>query len=512
MQRPLSHASMASLSVHPLLAQRRSGVLLHLTSLPGSHGSGDVGVEARHFLHWLAAAGQSLWQVLPLHPAGAGDSPYQSVSAFAADPCLIDLHDLIAQGWLPWQPDPGFDRRHCEFERVRPWRMACLRQAWQGFSNRADAACRHALAHFVDAHRHWLDDYALFMVLHERHGNPWTRWPTAYAQRDPEALAQLHRDAAVELGFWRFVQWRFAVQWQGLREQAHTLGIHLIGDAPIFVAHHSADVWAHPHLFVLAPDGEPDVVAGVPPDYFSATGQRWGNPLYRWTAMAEDGYRWWQHRLAHLMTQVDLIRLDHFRGFESHWNIPAHEPNAINGQWQAGPGMAFFSAMTEALGPLPLIAEDLGIITPAVTALREACAYPGMRVLQFAFAGGGADNPYLPHHHTAQSVAYTGTHDNNTTVGWWQHATPHEHHMARAYLGPHIDTEPHWALIQAASQSIAQTVVVPFQDGLGLDGSHRMNTPGLASGCWRWRFDWPQVGHVPAQRLRDMMQAHGRFR
>jgi 4-alpha-glucanotransferase len=252
------------------------------------------------------------------------------------------------------------------------------------------------------------------------------------------------------------------------------------------------------------------VVAGVPPDYFSATGQRWGNPLYRWDVMAQDGYHWWQQRLAHVMTQVDLVRLDHFRGFESHWEIPAHEPTAIKGRWQPGPGQAFFEAMTRALGPLPLIAEDLGIITPAVTALRQACGYPGMRILQFAFGGGGANNPYLPHQYLPHTVVYTGTHDNDTTVGWWHHALPAEHHTARAYLGPHIDTEPHWTLMHAASQSVAHTVIFPFQDVLGLDSSHRMNTPGLSSGCWRWRFDWPQVNHLPAERLHAMAQAHGR--
>jgi 4-alpha-glucanotransferase len=500
----------ATMSTHPLLARRSSGVLLHPTSLPGPHGSGDLGAEARHFLHWLAAAGQQLWQILPLHPAGAGDSPYQSVSAFAADPCLIDLHDLIDRGWLSWQPNPGFDHHHCEFDRVRPWRMARLHQAWEGFCQRHASACEDALAEFVHAQAHWLDDYALFMVLHDRYGGPWTSWPQAYAQREPSALAALRQEAAFELGFWHFVQWRFALQWQQLREHAHHHGVHLIGDAPIFVAHHSADVWAHPELFLLAADGTPDAVAGVPPDYFSATGQRWGNPLYRWDVMARDGYHWWQQRLQHLMTQVDLIRLDHFRGFESHWSIPASETTAINGEWQAGPGLAFFEAMNRALGPLPLIAEDLGIITPAVTALRDACGYPGMRILQFAF-GGAADNPYLPHQYTPHSVAYTGTHDNDTSVGWWHHARPAEHQMARAYLGPQIDAEPHWTLMQAASQSVARTVIFPFQDVLGLDSSHRMNTPGLATGCWRWRFDWSQVNHLPAQRLRAMSEAHGRY-
>ena len=493
-----------------LLNRRTSGVLLHITSLPGPHGSGDLGPGARHFVDWLAAAGQTLWQILPLSPAGPGNSPYQSVSAFAGSPLMVDLDDLVQQGWLPWMARKGFDEHRCDFARVAPYRMACLRKAWDGFSQRASDACRGELADFCAQHAHWLDDYALFMVLDERHGGPWSLWPEGLARRESAALDAVREQSAHALGFWRFVQWRFWVQWQRLRGYARERGIAIVGDAPIFVAHHSADVWAHAGEFLLDEQMEPYVVAGVPPDYFSPTGQRWGNPLYNWEAMAHRGYRWWKDRLAHLFQQVDVVRLDHFRGFEAHWEIPASEPTAVAGQWRTGPGRAFFEAIEAELGQLPIIAEDLGLITPEVTALRETCGYPGMRILQFAF-GSGPANPYLPHNLERQCVAYTGTHDNETTVGWWASAMAGEKADARAYLGHCVDTEPHWALINALSMSVANTLVIPFQDVLGLDTRHRMNTPGLATGCWEWRFEWNLVNHEPAERLAAMTRAHGRW-
>ena len=494
---------------HPLLSRRTSGVLLHLTSLPGRHGSGDLGASARHFLDWLASAGQSLWQILPLTPPGAGHSPYQSPSAFAGNPWLVDLDDLVSCGWLAPPADPGFDPGHCDFARVIPYRLAALEAAWHGFSAHATDAERAALAEFTRRQSAWLDDYALFMVLEARHGPAWTRWPAPLARHDPQALRAVQDEAAPELGFWRFVQWRFQVQWHRLRDEAHARGIHIAGDAPIFVAHQSADVWAHTDQFLLDEAGEPRGVAGVPPDYFSATGQRWGNPLYRWDAMAHDGYRWWKQRMAHLLSQVDLARLDHFRGFEAFWKIPASEPTAQAGQWCAGPGKAFFHALREEFGPLPIIAEDLGIITDAVTRLRRDCGFPGMRVMQFAF-GDTPRNPYLPHNFEPCTVAYTGTHDNDTTVGWWANAGAVERQAARQYLGPMADQEINWALIHALSQSVAHTLVIPFQDVLGLDGRHRMNTPGQPEGCWTWRFAWSDVGDEPARRLASMVRAHGR--
>jgi 4-alpha-glucanotransferase len=300
-------------------------------------------------------------------------------------------------------------------------------------------------------------------------------------------------------------------QWQRVREHAAARGVRIIGDVPIFVAHHSADVWANAGQYLLDAHGEPSVVAGVPPDYFSPTGQRWGNPLYDWEAMRADHYAWWRARLAHQLACFDAIRLDHFRGFEAYWEVPAQEEHAVVGRWRPGPGLPFFQMLDGALGPIPLIAEDLGLITPEVTALRQACGFPGMRILQFAF-GDTPANPYLPHNYVPQTVAYSGTHDNNTTLGWWQQLQRGERAAAVRWLGPQAEHEIHWAMLHALSQSVADTVIHPFQDVLGLDGAHRMNTPGLARGCWEWRFDWQQVGDAPAARLAAITHAHGRGR
>ncbi len=501
---------------HPFsFSQRSSGVLLHITSLPGPHGSGDLGAQAYHFVDWLVAAGQRLWQVLPLSPVGSGDSPYHSPSTFAGNPLLVDLDDLVQCGWLPPSVDEGFETGRCDFERVAPYRMARLRAAWQGFAHTTSPAEWAAFDSFRVEQAHWLEGYALFMALETRHGRPWTQWPAALAKGESAALAEAGEQMMDDVRFFSFIQWRFYLQWQRLRAYAHARGIVIVGDAPIFVAHHSADVWLNADLFQLDGQGEPTVVAGVPPDYFSSTGQRWGNPLYRWDAMAANGFAWWKARLSHLLALVDVVRLDHFRGFESYWEIPAHEPTAAAGYWRPGPGLALFEALASvpalqgAHGPLPIIAEDLGIITPAVTALCKACGFPGMRVMQFAF-GDTPANPYLPHNFEAQTVAYTGTHDNDTTLGWWQTASPAERCAARNYLGPQVDVEIHWAMMQSLSQSQANTVVFPFQDVLGLDGAHRMNTPGVAQGCWQWRFDWSEVGDEPARRLAHMTRAHGR--
>lgn len=498
-----------------VFARRTSGVLLHLTSLPGARGCGDLGAQAYRFVDWLAAAGQRLWQILPFSPVGPGNSPYHSASTFAGNPLLLDLEELERCGWLAPRPDPGFESARCDFERVAPYRMDCLREAWQGFVHQAQPADWAEFTEFRAQQAHWLEGYALFTALEARHGKPWTRWPAALAQGEPVALAAAAGSLADELGFSSFIQWRFFVQWQRLRDYAHARGVLVVGDAPIFVAHHSADVWLNAELYWLDAQGEPTVVAGVPPDHFSATGQRWGNPLYRWDAMAADGFAWWQARLAHLLALVDVVRLDHFRGFESYWEIPAAEPTAVAGRWRAGPGQVLFDSLAPAQDrqgagdPLPIIAEDLGIITPAVTALRQACGFPGMRVLQFAF-GDTPANPYLPHNYEAQTVAYTGTHDNDTSLGWWQAASVGERHAARCYLGPLADTEIHWAMMQSLSQSLANMVLFPLQDVLGLDGAHRMNTPGVAQGCWEWRFDWGQVPEAAARRLAELTHAHGR--
>jgi 4-alpha-glucanotransferase len=487
-----------------IFKQRTSGVLLHITSLPGHYGSGDLGANAYHFVDWLASAGQRLWQILPLSPVGPGNSPYHSVSTFAGNPLLVDLDELVRCGWLQTQGDPGFEPGRCDFERVAPYRMGLLREAWQGFLANGQASDRAKFENFRLQHSHWLQGYAVFMTLAARYGKPWTQWPTALAQGDPAALVEVAELMADDIGFFSFIQWRFLVQWQLLRDYAHSCGVLIVGDAPIFVAHHSADVWLNTDLFCLDAQGEPTVVAGVPPDYFSSTGQRWGNPLYRWDVMAHDGFAWWKARMERLLEMVDVIRLDHFRGFESYWEIPASEPTATSGCWRSGPGKALF----DALGPLPIIAEDLGIITAAVRALRQQCCFPGMCVMQFAF-GDTSTNPYLPHNFECQTVAYTGTHDNDTALGWWRTASTAEKRGARNYLGPQVDTEINWAMMQSLSQSVANTVIFPLQDVLGLDGAHRMNTPGVAQGWWQWRFEWSQVG-TRAQRLADLTHAHGR--
>ena len=491
---------------------RAAGVLLHPTSLPGPHGQGDLGPSAYHFVDWLASAGQRLWQWLPTTPIGPGHSPYQSVSAFAGSPWLVALEPLIECGWLTAPEVPAFDPHRVDFERVIPWRAQCLRQAHAGFVARATAAQRDDYARWCAAHDQatWLADYALFMTLATLAPDVgWWDWPAPWRARDPAALRELRQTHAHEIDFWCFVQWCFDTQCAALKDHAHRQGVQLMGDLPIFIAHHSADCWSRPDLYRLGADGQPTVVAGVPPDAFSATGQRWGNPLYRWDRMADDGFAWWIARLRRALRQVDLLRIDHFRGFAATYEIPADCPTALDGQWRTGPGQALFDALARAFGPLPLVAEDLGVITPDVVALLHSSGLPGMKVLQFAF-GDDADNPYLPHHHTPASVVYTGTHDNDTTQGWWHHAGEREREFVCRYLacGGH---DVHWAMIRAAANSVARWALWPLQDVLGLDHTHRMNTPGTMGGDnWRWRFSWDQVGAEPTRVLGLITAASGR--
>lgn len=493
---------------------RASGILLHPTSLPGPHGCGDLGADAYRFVDWLAQAGQSLWQVLPLGGIGPGGSPYMSPSAFAGNPLLVDLAELASHGWLDeadLAPHPGFEAQRVRFDLVVPWRMERLARAAARFALDASDEHRRGFAAFCEAQRAWLDDFALFMLLSELHpGVEWHAWPAALAAREPAALDEARSRHAPRLDFWRFVQWCFHRQWSALRRHAHERGVRLVGDAPIFVAGHSADVWAQRALFELDPAGRPTVVAGVPPDYFSATGQRWGNPLYRWEAHAADGYAWWIERLRHLLGLVDLVRIDHFRGFASYWEIPAGEPTAVIGRWRAGPGVPLFDALARALGPLPLVAEDLGLITRDVEALRRTLGLPGMRVLHFAF-GGDASHRYLPHNHEHDTVVYTGTHDNDTTLGWWRSASEHERDFARRYLA----TDGHeiaWSLLRAAIASVADTAIAPLQDVLSLGSEARMNRPGDGDGWWTWRFETWQLGPAHAQRLAELCRLYGRAR
>ena len=493
------------------LNQRTAGVLLHITSLPGRHGIGDLGPEAYHFVDWLVSAGQRIWQVLPTTPIGPGDSPYQSVSAFAGSPLMVALEPLVAKGWLaaPVLPDGGFDASHVAYDRVVPWRIAQLRAAAAGFFAHAAAEDRAAFSTWCTQQAGWLADYALFMALENAHdGAHWWHWPQPLRAREPAALAQARRELATEIRFWQFVQWCFDTQWAALKAHANQRGVSIMGDLPIFVAHHSADCWSRPDLYELDADFQPAVVAGVPPDAFTAEGQRWGNPLYRWERMAAEGYAWWVARVRRALSHADAFRIDHFRGFAAYWEVPATSPTAIDGRWVPGPGQAVFDALADALGPLPIVAEDLGVITPDVTALRDGCGFPGMRILQFAF-GDDARNAYLPHHHVAASVVYTGTHDNDTSRGWWGNLPEHERTFAGAYLATNAK-DVHWAMIRAACNSVANIAIVPMQDVLGLDGTHRMNLPGSATGNWRWRFDWGMVGSEPARVLGVMTAASGR--
>ena len=491
---------------------RASGVLLHPTSLPGPHGSGDLGAAAYHFVDWLVAAGQKLWQILPLGGIGPGNSPYMSSSAFAGNVLLIDLLELRSRGWLDdadVAPDPAFEAQRVDYGAVVPWRMERLQRAARRFADTSGESDRADHDDFCRRHTGWLDDYALFMALADHHpGQVWCDWDAPLRAREPATLAAAQAVHAERIAFHKFCQWCFFAQWLRLKAHANARGVRIVGDAPIFIAYQSAEVWSRQPLFELDAGGRARVVAGVPPDYFSETGQRWGNPLYRWSAHAEEGYTWWTERIRRTFELVDIVRIDHFRGFAQHWEIPASEPTAVKGRWRAGPGAALFKAIAKALGPLPIIAEDLGLITPEVTALRKRFAFPGMRILHFAF-GGGADNAYLPHHHEPDSVVYTGTHDNDTTPGWWAAASEHEREHVRAYLG--CDGQDiHWSLIRAACASVADTAIVPLQDVLGLGGEHRMNLPGRGEGYWEWRFEWRQVLPEHAQRLAALCALYGR--
>jgi len=516
-----------------MACQRHSGILLHPTSLPGAHGSGDLGPAAYHFVDWLVAGGQTLWQVLPLGGSGPGNSPYMSPSAFAGNELLIDLDQLRDAGWLTdgeLAPDPSFVETRVNYPLVRGYRMARLRWAAARFfatpatvgRATASSAAQGDFANFCSGAQLWLDDYALFMALEKTYAgvDVWQQWPAPLAAREPQALRAAASELADECAFWKFCQWCFFSQWAALKGYANAHGVDFIGDMPIFVSPHSADVWAQRTLFDLDRAGWPRVVAGVPPDYFSASGQRWGNPLYDWPAHAAEGYRWWIERMRTTLVLCDVVRIDHFRGFESYWEIPADALTAIEGQWLAGPGAALFSALRKAADksegnsqgqsekPFTIIAEDLGEITPEVAALREAVGLPGMRILQFAF-DGYSDNPYLPHNFDVNTVVYTGTHDNDTTRGWWATLAAHEQANVRRYLD--VDGEEIvWDLIAAASASVAIFCIVPMQDVLGLGSESRMNQPGLGEGSWEWRFQWTQVQPEHAGRLLELAHLHGR--
>jgi 4-alpha-glucanotransferase len=491
---------------------RQSGVLLHPTCIPSPYGVGDLGAEARRFLDWLAAAQQQLWQVLPLNPTTHGNSPYTSPSAFAGNPLLLSLDQLRADGLLSegdLRDVPRTPGSQVDFGAVTEHRQVVLGRAHQAFRAGAGSALRDAYERFCQEERGWLDGYALFTALKQQHaGKSWTQWDADIAAHDAAAVARWERELAVEVDRERFLQFLFARQWAALRQYAHQKGIRIIGDMPIFVAFDSADVWAHRHLFKLDHKGERKVVAGVPPDYFSEDGQLWGNPLYNWEAMAADGYAWWAARVRAVARTVDVIRIDHFRGFAAAWEVPAGEKTAKNGRWVKGPGRAVFDAVNRALGPVPFIAEDLGIITEDVEELRDGLNLPGMKILQFAF-GEDPDNLYLPHNHVERCVVYTGTHDNDTTQGWFRSLDA----KTRTHVQEYLARDGHdiaWDLIRAAWSSVASVAIAPLVDVLNLGGEARFNTPGVAAGNWAWRYRAEDLADHVAARLAHVTRLYGR--
>lgn len=493
-----------------MLNKRGCGILLHPTSLPGPGGIGSLGDDARRFVDLLQATGMSFWQVLPLSPPGYGNSPYSSLSAFACNPLLIDLEQLVAEGDLPAIGNTrGYPCQRVDFGQVIPDKLRLLHQAATTFFSQPASQRRDEFEQFCHSSA-WLEDYTLFMAIKQhQQGAPWNRWPAELAKPTPATRARCTRELAAEIDQQRYLQWQAFRQWHALRQYANQRGIAIIGDIPIFVAYDSADVWSRRELFLLDTDGNPTVVAGVPPDYFCATGQLWGNPLYRWELLEQQGYQWWIERCRVLLELFDLVRVDHFRGFEAAWHIPANATTAVDGAWVTGPGERLFDALQAALGELPIIAEDLGVITPAVLALRDRYRFPGMKILQFAF-DAAIDDQYLPHNHEKRGVVYTGTHDNDTTKGWYTSRSGAEREEMHAYLGTSGE-DGVGDLLRAALMSVADMAIIPLQDLLRLDSEARMNIPGTPSGNWEWRFTWEMIPPDLVETLRQQLGRYGRI-
>jgi len=495
--------------------QRSGGILVHPTSFPSRFGIGDLGQGAFEFLDFLADAGLGLWQVLPLGPTGYGDSPYQSFSAFAGNPLLISLEKLIEEGLLrstDLDGAPSFSNDSVDFGRVIPFKLALLMRAFQAFREGSGSLSRVEYEQFCLDNADWLDDYALFIALKEQHaevdGGVWTSWPREIAFREPSAMEEWQNHLSDSIELQCFQQFLFFKQWLELKQKAKQLDIKIIGDVPIFVAHDSADVWSRPHYYHLDAAGRSTVIAGVPPDYFSKTGQRWGNPLYRWEVIAADNYHWWVRRLAATLKAVDIVRIDHFRGFEAYWEIPGDRPTAEVGRWVKGPGAEFFEQLVDQLGDLPIIAEDLGFITKSVLKLRDDFQLPGMKILQFAW-GAGSSNDSLPHNHVENCVVYSGTHDNETTAGWYENAPDNVKKHFRSYAGQD-GTDPAGQMARLAFSSVAHTAIVPLQDILRLGNEARMNLPGETGGYWRWRYRQEMLTDDLAAEIREYARLYGR--
>jgi len=493
---------------------RTAGALLHPTSLPGLYGVGDMGDELVAFLDWAAGAGFKVWQVLPLNPPGFGHSPYGCLSSSAGNPLLISPQRLLQENLLPASAVasvPQFRDDEVDFDRVIPFKTQVLRESWAYFNTHAAHELRSAFDAFVHApeQKPWLDAFAAYMTAKEHAGGaPWWEWDAPLAKAEESAIAKLRENLADHFEFHKYVQFLFFRQWKSVRDIAYARGIKILGDIPIYVASDSVDVWANRRLFQLDDRGHPTVVAGVPPDYFSATGQRWGNPLFRWDVMHDEGYRWWIDRVRANMRFADVIRLDHFRGFSAYWEIPAHESTAIHGRWMPGPGRALFDAIRKELGDVQLIAEDLGFITAEVNELRRSVGLPGMKILQFGFAQ--IDSPHLPHRYEPSTVVYTGTHDNDTARGWYDAASPEERSRATSYLGGSSQNVP-MAMMRAALTSVARLAVVPVQDILGLGAEARMNRPGEGQENWRWRMLPGALTGEMQRRLHAMVEVTGRL-
>ena len=503
-------------------ARRTAGVLLHVTSLPGPFGIGDIGPAACRFVDWAAGAGLRLWQILPINPPGAGNSPYATFSSFAGSPLSISPERLVEEGFVrdvDAAEPPPFDATEVEYPKVRAWKKRLLEEAFRRFQREGTSAQKSEFDEFCrdPAQAAWLDDFCIFAAVKAKCSTAaWPQWPRPLATRDPQALAEWEAKHSDEVQYHRFVQFLFYRQWRVFKAYAAKKGIRLIGDLPIYVSHDSADVWANQGLFKLDKAGQPTVVAGVPPDYFSRTGQLWGNPIYRWDVHEQTGYAWWRERLRAAFRTVDLVRLDHFRGFAAYWEVPAGKKTARKGRWVKGPGAALFEAAHDVVREDGLIAEDLGVITPDVEALRDRLGLPGMHVLQFAFAPSAKrprvpdlSNPNVPYNHRQNAVVYTGTHDNDTTRGWYQNATETERHLARAYLS--VDGGLiHWDMVRCAFSSVARRAIVPVQDILGLGSEARMNTPGVPTGNWTWRIQADALTGRAQKAVADLARFYGR--
>ncbi|MEH2395438.1 MAG: 4-alpha-glucanotransferase [Nostoc sp.] len=493
---------------------RSSGILLHPTSFPSRFGIGDLGLEAYRFIDFLKESHQQYWQVLPLGPTAYGNSPYMCYSAMAGNPLLISPEKLQDEGLLTEEDFanlPGFPEEKVDFKEVVPIKIGLLKKAYEHFRANATPILQKEFEGFCDSKAYWLDNYALFMALKDANENAnWHTWPSELVKRDPQAMEQVQERLNEEISYYKFIQFEFFRQWSELKSYANMRGIDIIGDIPIYVAHDSADVWAHPNIFCLDEQtGAAAQMAGVPPDYFSATGQLWGNPVYNWEELQKQDFKWWVQRFEAMLDYVDIIRIDHFRGFEAYWAVPQGEQTAINGKWVEAPGDAFFEVIRQKLGKLPVLAEDLGVITPGVEALRDKYEFPGMKILQFAFSADAA-NPFLPFNYPRNSVVYTGTHDNDTTLGWFDTASDEEKQKLLLYLGSISPDGIHWDLIRLALNSIANQAIIPLQDILGLGNQARMNFPSIPEGNWEWRYQAAALTQELGGRLKVLTELNGR--